>query len=187
MNNLHTQNNSSSTYPKFTSLSVFPAFGIGFTVLVSKAQNLLCILSPSFPPSSALPLLCPSHYICALAHCPGPALWFLASRLHSYSKLHSTKWGAKSLDCPRFVTPRLKTFLGSFLPTEQKPAFSAWPGKLSVWSLEVLHCHFRVGDTLPSPNLSPFPPTRAEASISFRKLNEWQSLPVTAFYAADTF
>ena len=86
-------------YPKSTSPSVFPIFGSDFTVLVSKAQNLLGILSslPS-PFSSGSPhhILCPSSL--SQAHT-------VASRLRHPSKFQSTQQGAKSLDDPRLTSP----------------------------------------------------------------------------------
>ena len=120
-------------YPKSTSLSVFPIFGSNFTVLVSKTQNLLGILSslPS-PFSSGSPhhILCPSSL--SQAHA-------VASRLHHPSKFQSTQQGAKSLDDPHLTSPNSRPSITPHCTQNRYQPCPPGTQSLVSWSLEVLH------------------------------------------------
>ena len=103
-------------YPKSTSLSVFPIFGSDFTVLVSKAPNLLGVLSS--PPSPSL-LGSPHHILC-----PSPLTraHTVASRRHRPSKFQSTQQGAKHLDAAAKLLQSCPTLCG---PMDSSPPGSS--------------------------------------------------------------
>lgn len=88
------------------------------------------------------------------------------------SSLLQIPFHSKSLDCLHRITPWLRTFCDSFLPTEQKPAFSAWPLKsfqcCPLRSCTVIFC---VSDMLSSPRMSRSPPPGSRSSISPYKLS----------------